>query len=69
MRANYKALAMYYRRRFLEEGKAAASLELRCKMAEDTLQKMREEVKRMKDHIALLEAAQWVKSQIEGGRQ
>jgi hypothetical protein len=60
---------MYYRRRFLDAGRAAAVYLKRLTLAEDTLQKMREEMRCMKDHIAMLEAAHWVRSQIEGGHQ
>ncbi len=69
MRPNYKALAMYYRRRFLEEGKAAATLELRCKMADAENKQCWEEIMRLRERNALLEAAHRVKSQIEGGHQ
>ena len=69
MRPNYKALAMYYRRRFLEEGRAAASLELRCKMADAENKKCWEEIMRLRDRLAQLEAEVWIKSQMEGGHQ
>ena len=64
MRPNYKALAMYYRRRFLEEGKAAASFELRCKMADAENKQCWEEIMRLRDRNALLEAEVWIKSQM-----
>lgn len=63
MRPNYKSLAMYYRRRFLEEGKAAASFELRCKMADAENKKCWEEIMCLRDRNAHLEAELWIKSQ------
>lgn len=69
MRPNYKRLAMYYRRRFLEEGRAAAVYLSRHTLAEATIQQMEEEMRCLKEHIAQLEADHWVRSQIEGGHQ
>lgn len=63
MRPNYKALAMYYRRRFLEEGRVAASLELRCKMEAAVNERYLEENKRLRENVAKLEAEVWIKSQ------
>ena len=63
MRPNYKALAMYYRRRFLEEGRAAAAWELRCKMVDTLNEQYMEEIKHLKERIAQLEAEQWIRSQ------
>lgn len=70
MKPNYKALAAYYRKRFLEEGRAAAllearckSLELRCKMADAVYKRYLEENEGLRERIAQLEAEQWTKSQ------
>lgn len=63
MRPNYKALAAYYRRRFLDEGRVAASLELRCKMADAENKKCWEEIMRLRDRNAHLEAEVWTRSQ------
>ena len=63
MRPNYKALAAYYRQRFMEEGRAAAVFELRCKMAEAANELYLEETKGLRERIAQLEAEQWIKSQ------
>lgn len=60
MRPNYKALAMYYRRRFLEEGRAAASFEFRCKMADEENKKCWEEIMRLRDRLAQTEAEVWI---------
>lgn len=63
MKPNYKALAMYYRRRFLEEGRVAASLELRCKMVDAVNERYLEENEGLRERIAQLEAEQWTRSQ------
>ena len=70
MKPNYKALALYYRRRFLEEGKVAASLkwrckslELRCKAADLVYKRYLEEIKGLRERVAQLEAEVWIKSQ------
>lgn len=63
MRPNYKALAAYYRRRFLEEGRVAASLELRCKMVDAVNERYFEENERLREKVAKLEAEVWIKSQ------
>ena len=63
MKPNYKALAMYYRRRFLEEGKAAASLKLRCKMVDAVNERYSEENESLRERVAQLEAEVWIKSQ------
>ena len=63
MRPNYKRLAAYYRKRFLEEGRDAAAFHALYALAEDKIAKQDEEIKHLKERIAQLEAEQWIKSQ------
>lgn len=63
MKANYKRLAAYYRKRFLEEGRDAAAFHALYALAEDKIAKQDEEIKCLRERIAQWEAEQWIKSQ------
>lgn len=63
MRPNYKALAAYYRKRFLQEGSSAAVYHTLYARAEKTIEKQDEEIKGLRDRNAQLEAEVWTRSQ------